>query len=63
METRHGMPVWSPTDLEMNEIRRRVSRERALAARDLYRAVREIFRSHREAKQSEPADLKVVNCN
>jgi hypothetical protein len=45
MEMRHGMPVWAPNDHEMNEIRRRVSRERAKVARELMQAVRRWFRS------------------
>ena len=50
MEMRHGMPVWSPTEADMREIRRRVSRERAAVAADLFRRVKALF-----AHEGQPA--------
>lgn len=58
MEKRNEMVVWAPTGAQMNEIRRRVSKERSKAAVDLVNAVRSIFRSAsatNEDKQSSPA--------
>lgn len=54
METRHGMPVWAPTDAEMDVIRRRVSKERAKVAREIYASVRRWFASSDEHKTSSP---------
>ncbi len=45
MEMRNGMVVWAPTDIQMNEIRKRVSKERAKAAAEVFAAVRSLFRS------------------
>jgi hypothetical protein len=48
MEMRRDMVVWAPTEAEMNVIRRRVSKERAKAAADLFRAVRSIVRNEKD---------------
>jgi len=48
MEMRRDMVVWAPTEAEMNAIRRRVSKERAKAAADLFKAVRSIFRNEKD---------------
>jgi hypothetical protein len=45
MEMRHSMPVWAPTEADMRQIRRAVSRERAKVAAELYRSVKALFRT------------------
>lgn len=45
MEMRNGMIVWAPTDAQMNEIRKRVSKERAKAASEFFAALRSLFQS------------------
>ena len=52
MEMRRDMVVWAPTEAEMNVIRRRVSKERAKAAADLFRAVRSLFRNEKDAART-----------
>lgn len=43
MEMRHGMPVWAPSDLELAAIAKRVSRERAKAAKQMIVTARQIL--------------------
>jgi hypothetical protein len=59
MEMKNGMVVWAPSGAQMNEIRRRVSKERAKATADVFRAVRALFRTDRTASgkaKHAPAD-------
>lgn len=49
MEMRHGMPVWAPTDLEMNAIASRVARERAKALKEAVQSTKQIFRNDQGA--------------
>lgn len=48
MEKRHGMPVWAPSNEEMNQIARQVSAERGKVAAELAAAVRSMFAGARE---------------
>ena len=43
MEMRHGMPVWAPDDLELSAIAKRVSPERAKAAREALQSAKHLF--------------------
>lgn len=59
MEMRHGMPVWAPTEVDMREIRRRVSRERAAVAADLFRRAKALFAGEDRDPQSASGTLQV----
>ena len=50
MEMRHGMPVWAPDDLELSAIAKRVSHERAKAAREVLDGAKHLFQNEHEAK-------------
>ena len=52
MKMRRGMVFWAPTEADMKEIRRRVSKERAKAAADLFKAVRSIFWNEQDAAET-----------
>lgn len=43
MEMRHGMPVWAPDDLELSAIAKRVSHERAKAAKEAMESAKHLF--------------------
>jgi hypothetical protein len=47
------MVVWAPTEADMNTIRRQVSKERAKAAADLFKALRSMFRNDRAAERAD----------
>lgn len=48
MEMRHGMPVWAPDDLELSAIAKRVSKERAKAAREALAGAKHLFQNEHE---------------
>lgn len=49
MEMRHGMPVWAPDDLELSAIAKRVSRERAKAAKEAIASAKHLFANEHQA--------------
>ncbi|MBU2532501.1 MAG: hypothetical protein KKB37_07150 [Alphaproteobacteria bacterium] len=55
MEIRNDMPVWAPTDAEMDEIRRRVSKERAKAVADFFGAVKRLLTQRHETRPAAEA--------
>ena len=54
MDMHRDMVVWAPTAADMNEIRRRVSKERAKVASELFEVVRSIFRNNAEPAETPP---------
>lgn len=60
MEMRNDMPLWAPTGTQMNEIRRRVSKERAKAAADVFNALRGLFGGSHAAPVTEK--VKPTGC-
>ena len=50
MEMRHGMPVWAPDDIELARLAKRISYERAKAAREVLESAKHLFSNEHEAK-------------